>query len=132
MSKNGFTLIEAILATSLVSTTLVTLLLVRQNCLRQISRAAELRTAASVAESIINNWRICEPLQQKQIPLSANIEKIGLSWVCEIEDVEISPEQWAPGLSVSFFAESHSNKEPIASFAGVRYTQEPMGELFYE
>lgn len=123
---------EAVVATSLAAAALVTLLLVRQNCLRQTTRAAELNTAASTAQRIINNWRVSDSSQQEQVPLNGTIEELGLSWVCEVEDVEVLPEQWMPSLTVRFFAKTHSKKEPIASFAGVKYPQEPREELAYE
>ncbi len=132
MKKNGFTLIEAILATSLATVAMVALLLVRQNCLKQMTRAAELEAVASVAQKIINTWRVSDFLQSDQIPLNGTIAKMGLSWCSEIEDVEVLPEHWMPSLTVRFFTDSHNDKDPIASFAGLKYSQNLIEEIPYE
>ena len=132
MTRKGFTLVEAVVATSIAAVALVALLLVRQNCLKQTSRAVELKAAATTAQKIINDWRTSDPSRQEEIQLNGAIEELGLLWISEVEDIEIAPDIWTQSLTVKFFARSHGDKEPIASFAGLRYPQDPMEELAYE
>ena len=132
MNRAGFTLVEAVLASSLAAAALVALLLVRQNCLRQITRAEELNCAARTAGRIINEWRILDSSETETVPLNGSIEESGLQWSGDVEDVEILPQQWLPGLTIRFFARTHSDKEPLIPFSGLKYPQQAGEELSYE